>query len=130
MNDNESPYWAGFTTPYISFDEPLIEKKYMEGVIVTQPEGDYFIDIDTFIDDYTLPSKQLSLSGGGTPLGSFVLGESRLSGNNLIDNRWEIGSTGVRIKNEIYNNNINEDFYISQILYRFKPLGVRPKWVT
>mgnify|MGYP001571837569 CR=1 FL=1 len=126
-NDNGSSYYKGYTTPYISIDNPVLLKKFIDGTVITEPEGDYYISTNTFVDNVMLSSGQVSLSGSGSALGSFVLGESRLAGNRLISDRWKMGSIGKRAKIELYNNSVNEDFFISQILLQIKLLGVKPE---
>ena len=127
INDNGSPYYHGFTTPFIFADNPLDYNSFKEGTVVTQPEGNYFVSANTWVDTSQLPLRTISLSGGGTPLGSFQFDVSKLAGNNLIDDRWKIGSKGQRVKCELFNNSLNEDYFISQVIISYKKSGRQPK---
>lgn len=126
LNDNGNPYYHGFTSPYINCGLD-IDKVFKEGVIVTQPEGSYYLKVNTHVDLTLLPQKQISLDGGGSLLDSFVLDVDSVGGANLSVGEWNIGSVGMRVKCELFNSSINEDFFLSRMIIRFKPLGVLPK---
>lgn len=126
LNDNGNPYYHGFVSPYTNCGLDM-DKLFKEGVVITQPEGSYYLSVNTFVDQSLLPLKQISLDGGGVPLGSFQVGVDRLGGASLNDGEWNIGSVGRRIKYELFNNSINEDFFLSRNVIRFKPMGVLPK---
>lgn len=125
-NDNGKAYYAGFKTSHLTFDNPRVKKKYKRGYLVTHPEGSHNIYIRIWVDGVEKGTKTVVLAGAGGILGSFALGTSTLGGHGVVDNRYELGYVGKRIQKEFYNSNADEDFFISQDLTDFKPLGIKP----
>jgi len=124
-NDNNAAYYAGFKTPPMAFGNPRTTKKYAKGRVVCQPKGDYNLIIDSWIDGVQQTQQTISLAGAGGTL-PFTLGTDVLGGNELIDKSYDIGNTGKRIQLEAYNNNVNQDFFVSQMLIDHQVLGARP----
>lgn len=125
-NDNDNGYYAGFKTPPISLNNPRVKKDLKRGWISTQPEGDYNLNIKIWIDGLTQTAQTVSLAGTGGVLDSFTLGTSLLGGVELIESPFTIGNKGKRIQFEVYNNNADEDFFVSQMMIDNKFLGARP----
>lgn len=126
LNDDSNSYYKGFTFPYCNLDVPVQHKLIWKGRLVTEPEGDFFINTNIWVDNDAVLPGQVSLAGMGAVLDSFVLDTDVLGGQFLIDGGFDIGSTGKRIKGEFYNNAVNEDFRISQIQIHFREIGIRP----
>ncbi len=126
-NDNSNAYYAGFKTANLAYDNPRLTKKYRDGRVVMQPQGSFDLQVKTWIDGAISGSTQtISMVGTGGLLDSFTLGTSLLGGNEIIDSSFDIGNVGKRIQNEYFNSNADEDFFISKLLFDFKPLGSRP----
>ena len=124
LNDNSSAYSAGFKTARLPFDNPRIRKRYDKVWIIAKEEGTYNLDIDWWVDGE--PQTQINVDL--TPSGSFVLGTSLLDtgvlgGDAFIDTDAELDQYGKRIEFEIFNNRVDEDFFVSQILIDYQPLG-------
>jgi len=124
-SDDGNAYYAGFKTPHMTFDNSRITKHYKRGWLVTQPEGDYDLYINWWVDGVQQTQQSVSLAGTGGALGSFVLGTDVLGGQELIDKDFDLGNTGKRIQLEVYNSNADEDFFVSKILIDHKPLSMR-----
>jgi len=89
-----------------------------------QPKGDYNLTIDTWIDGVGQTQRTVSLKGRGGTL-PFTLGRDLLGGNELIDKDFDIKNIGKRIQSEFYNSTVDQDFFISQVLYDHEILGSR-----
>ena len=122
-NDNDEAYYAGMRTGHLNYGDSRIDKRFKRGWLVTQPEGSYNLVVDWWVDSVQKTQRTVSLVGTGGLLGSFTLGTSLLGGQTLINEPFMLGEKGKRIQYEIYNSSVNEDFFISQILTDFKPLG-------
>jgi len=123
-NDNDEAYYGGFKTPNLAFDNPRVTKKYSAGRVIMQPKGDYNLTIDTWIDGVGQTQRTVSLKGRGGTL-PFTLGRDLLGGNELIDKDFDIKNIGKRIQSEFYNSTVDQDFFISQVLYDHEILGSR-----
>jgi hypothetical protein len=122
-NDNSNGYYAGFRTAFCTLEDPRISKMFNRLRIITQPEGDYNLNYQIFVDKDRVAYGVVALTGTGGTLGSFVLGTDTVGGATLVDESVKIGHIGKRIQVELYNSNANQSFFISQILIDFKPMG-------
>lgn len=125
-NDNSNGYYAGIKIPYQSFGNHRLTKRYDYLRAVVKPIGAYSLTVSVSIDGSQSMTGSMSMAGTGSTLGTFVLGTDVLGGLDLIDTELKIGDRGRRINVELYNSNADQDFFISQIMFDFKPLGVRP----
>lgn len=125
-NDNSAAYFAGFKTPRLTFNNPRVTKKYHRGWLVTEEKGDYNLFINTWVDGVALTQQTVDLSGAGALWGTMVWGSFTWAGDVLIDQPFDIGTKGKRIQFEIFNSNVDEDFFVSQLLIDHKLLGNRP----
>lgn len=127
QNDNSNPFYGGFKSPNLTFDNPRVNKRFDKIWIITQPEGSYNLTIKWWVDGETQTGGTVSLAGAGGVLDSFVLGTSLLGGTELLDTPMDLRTIGKRLQFEIYNSGLNQTFKISQILIDFKPLGAPPQ---
>ena len=124
-NDNNAAFNGVIRTPYWGFETPFVRKNFWRGRIVTQIEGNFYLQAKTFIDGVEITEQTVSLGGIGANLDSFVLDTDVLSAEALIDTSFQIGAYGKRIQHEIYNNQVNESFFISQLMEHYRMRGVR-----
>ena len=90
-----------------------------------EPKGDYDLTIGIWIDGVQQTQQTVSMVGiGGTF--PFTLGTDLLGGQEVIVKSFDIGNTGKRIQAEVYNSNVDQDFFISQILIDHTILGAKP----
>jgi len=128
LSDGGNAYTALFKTARDPFGDPRMDKRYDKGRIITSAKGDYTINIDIWVDGIALETKTVSLAGSNNTYDSSATygvdaSAGIYGGDELIDTSFDIGVTGKRIQYQISNNNVGEDFFISQILTDFKPLG-------
>jgi hypothetical protein len=126
-NDGDIGFYAGFRTPYIPTENPRVSKKFFRFWVITQPSGDFNLTAIPYIDNKQLSSKLLSLSGAGGTLDSFVLDTDILGGEDILEISSDIRDSGRRIAFEVFNAQINEDFFISQLMFDYKNLGSKPQ---
>ena len=121
-NDNDNDYYAGFKTPRISFQDPRLKKHFHAASLVCQPKGDWNATVKWWVDGVAQTTKTVSLAGTAATL-PFTLGTDLLAGDELIDNPFDLRTYGKRIQFEIYNSTKNQDFYLSQLMIDYKPIG-------
>jgi hypothetical protein len=126
-NDNGEAYFAGFKTARLNFANARVTKKYRRGWLITEEKGDYNLFINTWVDGVSLAQQTVDLSGAGALWGTMVWGSFTWAGDALIDQPFDIGTKGKRIQFEIFNSNVNEDFFVSQMLIDHKVLSNRPQ---
>jgi len=126
INDDSNAYPKIYEFPYSAQGNPVMTKMYDQLRAVTEPEGNFDLDIQITVDTMPLASQELSLAGTGAVLGDFTLDTDVLGGDSLIDGTIPIGVTGKRIKGSISNTAVNEDFRISALLILYQELGVQP----
>lgn len=124
-NDDSNGYWSGARTPNLDFQNPRSRKHYKRGKAVMEPKGNYSLNIRTWIDGNEIAEQTLSLAGIGSLYGTGVYGTATYGGDEVIAPVFDIGSFGVRIQHEYYNNTADEDFFISQALIDHRVLGAR-----
>ena len=125
-NDDSNPFRSSFKTPRLVIDNSRGTKHFNSGVIVVRGEGGYSVNIDTWVDEGALASQGVSLSTNSGIWGTSKWDNFTWGGELMLDKFFDIKSVGKRIQFEIYNDQINKKFYISQIHIDFKPLSVRP----
>jgi len=122
-NDNDNAYYAGFKTPHLTFGNSRQRKKFKRGWIVAQPKGNRDLNIDWWVDGQIQTRRTVSLQGSGALLGSFILGTDKLGDAGIIKRSFQLGTIGERLQVEMFNDNADEDFYLSHSLIDFQPLA-------
>lgn len=130
INDNNTAYTGIFKTPSLNQGDPRITKKYKRGWIVVKPAGNISLSVKTWVDGALHGSTQtVSLAGTGAVYGTAIYGTAIYGGDEVINVPFDIGAIGNRIQFEFSNAVLNQGFFISQVLFDFKPLGNRPQRV-
>lgn len=124
-NDNSEAFLGKFKTPVMHFGDPRAYKHFHALRIIMQPQGNYNLNIDWWVDDVQQTAGTITQAASGVILGSFTLDTDILGGVTLQDSSMQLGRIGKRIQFAVYNNGASEDFFISQMLIDFKPLGGR-----
>jgi hypothetical protein len=124
-NDNSQAYYAGFKMPNLDMEDPRGRKNFKRGWVVMEPRGNYDLEINWWLDGIAQTAKTVSMAGISGEL-PFTLGTDVLGGNDIIDDDFTFGTNGKRIQLEVYNDTVDEDFFVSQILIDYKPLGREP----
>lgn len=133
VNDNSSGYRGGIKTPSMPFLDaqgvPLVRltKKYVRGWGIVQAKGDFDVNVDIWVDGIKKNTQTINMKGStevwGDPLwGAFDWGSNK----ELLEKTFDIGDRGKRIQFEFYNENANEDFFMSKEQVDYKTLGKRP----
>jgi len=124
-NDDSLAFVGKFKTPVLHFGDPRSHKLFNSLRVIMQPQGNYNLNVDWWVDDVQQAGGTISQAASGTILGVFLLDTDVLGGVTLQDLSMQLGRIGKRIQFAVYNNGENQDFFISQLLIDFKPLGRR-----
>lgn len=124
-SDDSLAYYGGFKTPNLTFDNARLKKQFKRCYVVARTQGNYNLQVNVWIDGQVKTAGTISLSGAGGILDIDVLDSFVLGGVEFIDRAFELGYVGKRIQMEFYNNSAGQDFFISQVLFDFKPLTIQ-----
>lgn len=119
-NDDSNAYWAGVRTPHIHFNQPNLRKFFKTGRVVMAPQGSYDLQARWWVDSTEKTERTVSLAGSGAVFGPDVFDTGVWGGQEIIDTDFKLGSFGKRLQLELYNNTVDEDFFLSEILIDFK----------
>lgn len=126
-SDNSLGYAGILKTSALNFEDSRTTKRYDSAFLSLKPVGDYdltvYVDYDSGTDS---EATTVNMGSSGGRLGSFVLGTDKLGGSSLIEGHFDLGYVGKRIGFQISNSTAGQDFFLSQILVDFKPVGLRP----
>jgi len=67
--------------------------------------------------------KSVSLASKVATYGSAIYGESAYDRQKMIESSFSIKQTGKRLELQVFNNNMDEDFFITQLLIDFQPMA-------
>lgn len=124
-SDDSQAFLGKFKTPVMHFGDPRGYKHFHALRLIMQPQGNYDLKVDWWVDDVQQEAGTITTAASGVLLGVFMLDTDTLGGITLQDSSMQLGRIGKRIQFAVYNNGVNEDFFISQLLIDFKPLGRR-----
>lgn len=122
---NGTAYLGEYQTPHMDFsqqDPKNAEKtKLYDFLSVTYvATGTWNFFIDVYIDSVFSETLMLSQAVGAA-LGSFVLDVDTLSGEDTKTIRLPLHGAGNRISFRIYNNQLNQNFKVEQLLVSYRP---------
>lgn len=120
-NDDSNGYKSKALTPYLYMENARESKLFSRCWIDLEPETTYDLDIRFYIDE--IYATEVSMAGDVGELGSFVLGVDIMGIQHLIRNSFALGVKGKKIQFEFTNSIADEEFFLSQIMVDFLPLG-------
>lgn len=121
------PFSSEFQTAHMDFswlDPTLTSRKkigqFLEVVFSTT--GDWNINVDVMWDNKVYQTIQFNMGpGGGTVIGNFIIGESKLGGaKGVFSQRKRLEGSGQRLSLIGRNTGMGEDFSISRFFVYFK----------
>lgn len=123
--DATNGYQCKALTTYIYVDNPRESKLFQKCWLDLAPRVDYDIDIRYFID--VVYTSSVHREGVISDLGTFTLGVTILGTRHLFRVPFNVGRIGEKIQFEFTNSIAEEEFFISQLLIDYKPLGSQLK---
>lgn len=123
QNDNGASYASGFKTPMFHLGDPRTTKRFDTGWILTTTKGNFNLLVDIFVDGILIGQETISLAGVGSVYGTGIYGSAVYGGSELIEAAFDIGAEGKRLEINVFNNNVNEDFFITMLMFDFEVLG-------
>lgn len=137
FNDDGVKYYNGYTTPYLGFENARISKNYFNGWLVLVPQGTETVKGKVSVDGNSILGGYPLVDENGVNItdenGNEIFGNSEetftviASASSTLQNLvYPIRKNGNRIRTEVYNETINESFFISQQLFDFEYLEKKP----
>lgn len=124
-DDNSNPYDSKYRSPQLTFEDARVSKRYDTIRVITASSGATDGTLKWWVDGEFISQKNFTFSSTGGTLGSFVLDTDVLGGANVLESSIGIGKIGKRIQYEVSNATADHDYFLSQILIDFVPLGAR-----
>lgn len=125
--DNGVGYYAAVRLSHLNFDDSRTTKRYDRAFLSLRPVGNYdltvMVEFDGGEDSF---STSLNMGGTEVALDTFLLDTDSLAAEVLIEGSIGLGYVGKRIGMTLSNSGISQDFFLSQLLIDFKPVGLRP----
>lgn len=123
-------YSGLFQTPHDDFSrlDPSLgtkRKNFAFLEVVVEPQGNYNLSVDTFIDGEQHETVQFNMGFGGAVLGSFILGTDVLAGTQALNKKRRITGSGRRFSILGYNSGADQDFSIAKMYVHFTPSDER-----
>jgi len=122
--DNGCAYYAGFTTTNDPLQKPASQKMFNVLRLYFDISGDCTMALNVWVDQLLRLSTTFDMTAG-VPLDTFVLGTDKLATEELHIHTQKLGYVGERIQYELYNETVNEDFFIGEYMIDYKEMGVR-----
>ncbi len=118
-------YEGMFQTPHLDFSylDPKLATKRKSGMfleLLTQPEGDWDLSVDTYWDGQYTETLNFSMGSTGAVLGSFELGVDRLAQDQLLNRKKRLRGSGRRLSLKGRNSGAAQDFSASKFLVHMK----------
>jgi len=124
-SDDSKAYESKALGPYLYFGNARSAKLFTRCWIDLEPDTTYLLSVRYYVEG--IGGATVSMSGTVGALGSFTLGVSILGTEYLIQESFRVGRIGEKIQLECSNSTAGEDFFISQIMIDFKPIGSRAR---
>ncbi len=117
-------YTAEFQTPHLDFRwiDPKLATLRKNGAfleIVCDPTGEWVLSADVYWDNVLTQTILFNVVPLGAVIGSFVLGTDALGAPASVALRKRLEGSGKRLSLHFYNENIDEDFNISDAFVSF-----------
>lgn len=93
--------------------------------IVTQPKGNWDLNVGIYWDDVLHETITFNMGTSGAALGSFVLGTDQLSGDTLLNRKRRITGSGRRFSIDATQGGAGQDFQVSAFYLHFQPSNER-----
>ncbi len=122
-NDNGNPIEARVKWSRLNLEDPRTSKHFNQAMIVSQPAGSFSANMSATIDDKKIISRTLSFSSIGDLFDTGLFDTAVFGEGALTDSKFKIGAVGRRIQPQITENTLNQDLFLSNLIFDFKPMG-------
>ena len=113
--DNGEAYTMTWSTPFLNFGDPILDKSFEELFMFIRPQGESTLDVISKIENQASESLEFSQQGTSAVLGSFVLGVDRLGAGALVPRSQSLTGQGKTLQLEVSQDDVN----VSSEVYGF-----------
>jgi hypothetical protein len=124
-NDNNLEFPSILKFKPWEFENPLMHKFFPKGVLRIRSSTNLTLTIYIWINNVRIPDITLSASGSGSAFDTAVFDTAIFAADNISKTPFDIKSFGELLQIQVNHNNVNEDFFLSEIIIAFKDLGQR-----
>lgn len=124
-DDNGNPYPTTIMTKAQDMNIPRNNKHYMAIALRGQASGNVDFTIYPFVEGQPLAIQQFSLEGSGATFDSAHFDTDTFATDLVTTAPVYLGVYGRDLQLQIVNNAAGQDFFLSEIIYMVKPLGIK-----
>lgn len=124
-NDDGNPFVTRIKTKPEDLNIPRNNKHYMALAFRGRSAGSVDFDVNTWVEGDRQTDTTFSLMGTGATFGSAIFGTSTFATDTVTAEPATLGVYGRDLQLQLVNNAIGEDFFLSEIIFLAKPLGVK-----
>lgn len=124
-SDNGNPIPSVLKFKLWDFKNPAMHKHFPKGIFRIRSSTNMTFTIYITIDNVRLPDIVLSVSSSGGIFDSSTFDNAYFASDSISKTPFEIKSFGQLMQMEVHHDNLNEDFFLAEIILAFKENGVR-----
>jgi hypothetical protein len=124
-DDNGNAYSVNITTKAQDMNIPRNSKHFYAIALRGQASGTVNFTFYPFVEGQPLQSQTFQLMGTGATFDSATFDSSTFATDLVTTSPVNLGYYGRDLQLQIINNAVGEDFFLSEILYMVKPLGIK-----
>ena len=124
-DDNGYSYPVVIMTKAQDMDIPRSQKHFLAIALRGQASGPVNFTMYTYVEGTAYPSQMVELMGNGASFDSAIFDSSTFSTDLVTTAPVYIGAYGRDLQIQLIENEAGTDFFLSEILYLVKPLGIK-----
>lgn len=125
-NDNNNPIPATLLWKPWEFENPLMHKSFARGVLRVDTDTQLTFDATITVNNITLPEQDISvINTQGAQYDISTYDNCQYGGDNISNTPFDIRSFGRTLQLELQHENLDEDFFLAEVIIGFKNNGER-----
>jgi len=124
-SDNGNPFIVRIKTKPEDLDMPRNNKHYMALALRGRSAGSVDFDMNTWVEGNRQNDFTFNLGGSGATFGTAIFGTSQFATDSATIEPAVLGVYGRDLQLQLVNNAVGQDFFLSEILFIAKALGMK-----
>lgn len=123
--DNGNPIPSVLKFKLWDFGNPLMHKHFPKGVFRVRSDTNMNFTNYVWINNVRIPDVVLTVTSSGAIFDTSTFDNAYFSDDTVSKTPFDIKSYGETMQLQVNHNNVNEDFFLAEIILAFKENGVR-----
>lgn len=124
-DDNGNPYPVIINTKAQDLDIPRNNKHWLALALRGDASGTANFKVTITVEGQTLGSPTITMGGSGSTFNTAIFDSSTFATNMLTTAPMPFGFYGRDLQLQIIENEVGVDFFLAELLYMVKPLGIK-----